>query len=56
MAEVYRDLEWTMLQQGFDYAYDKRLYDRLHDSHPRCQRLYLDMSPWGHHTFEVTAA
>ena len=30
MAEVYWDLEWTLLQQGFDYAYDKRLYDRLH--------------------------
>jgi Alpha amylase, catalytic domain len=29
LAEVYWDLEWTMLQQGFDYAYDKRLYDRL---------------------------
>jgi hypothetical protein len=29
MAEVYWDLEWTMLQQGFDFAYDKRLYDRL---------------------------
>jgi Alpha amylase, catalytic domain len=29
MAEVYWDLEWTMLEQGFDYAYDKRLYDRL---------------------------
>jgi hypothetical protein len=27
MAEVYWDLEWTMQQQGFDYAYDKRLYD-----------------------------
>jgi hypothetical protein len=26
---VYWDLEWTMLQQGFDYAYDKTLYDRL---------------------------
>jgi len=33
MAEVYWDLEWVMLQQGFDYAYDKRLYDRLcHES------------------------
>jgi hypothetical protein len=31
MAEAYWDLEWTMLQQGFDYAYDKRLYDRLRD-------------------------
>lgn len=33
MAEVYWDLEWTMQQQGFDYTYDKRLYDRL------CERL-----------------
>ncbi len=33
MAEVYWDLEWTMLQQGFDYAYDKRLYDRLREGH-----------------------
>jgi hypothetical protein len=29
MAEVYWDLEWELLQQGFDYTYDKRLYDRL---------------------------
>ena len=29
IAEVYWDLEWTLIQQGFDYAYDKRLYDRL---------------------------
>jgi glycosidase len=35
MAEVYWDLEWTMQQQGFDYAYDKRLYDRLRDRHTR---------------------
>jgi hypothetical protein len=35
MAEVYWDLEWTMLQQGFDYAYDKRLYDRLREGHAR---------------------
>ena len=27
MAEVYWDLEWTLQQQGFDYTYDKRLYD-----------------------------
>src|SRR5437870_9161851 len=33
MAEVYWDREWTMQQQGFDYAYDKRLYDRLRDGH-----------------------
>jgi glycosidase len=33
MAEVYWDLEWTLQQQGFDYAYDKRLYDRLREWH-----------------------
>ena len=32
-AEVYWDMEWELQQQGFDYCYDKRLYDRLlHDS------------------------
>jgi len=30
MAEAYWDLEWTLQEQGFDYTYDKRLYDRLH--------------------------
>jgi hypothetical protein len=29
MAEVYWDMEWKLQQQGFDYTYDKRLYDRL---------------------------
>ena len=29
MAEVYWDLEATLLQQGFDLAYDKALYDRV---------------------------
>ena len=29
MAEVYWDLEWQLQQLGFDYTYDKRLYDRL---------------------------
>jgi hypothetical protein len=33
VAEAYWDLEWELQQQGFDYCYDKRLYDRLeHDS------------------------
>jgi hypothetical protein len=35
MAEVYWDLEWALQQQGFDYTYDKRLYDRLRDGHAR---------------------
>lgn len=29
LAEVYWDREWDLIQQGFDYCYDKRLYDRL---------------------------
>jgi hypothetical protein len=41
MAEVYWDLESTMLQQGFDYAYDKRLYDRLREGHARPVRDHL---------------
>jgi glycosidase len=33
IAEAYWDLEWTLQQQGFDYCYDKRLYDRIeHDN------------------------
>src|SRR5262249_12324429 len=41
MAEVYWDLEWAMQQQGFDYAYDKRLYDRLHEGHAQAVRGHL---------------
>lgn len=34
MAEVYWDLEWELQQLGFDFTYDKRLYDRLrHGDH-----------------------
>ena len=41
MAEVYWDLEWTLQQQGFDYTYDKRLYDRLREGHARPVREHL---------------
>ena len=41
MAEVYWDLEWTLQQQGFDYAYDKRLYDRLRDQRARPVREHF---------------
>lgn len=41
MAEVYWELEWTMQQQGFNYAYDKRLYDRLREGHTRPIRDHL---------------
>jgi hypothetical protein len=29
IAEVYWDMEWELQQQGFDFCYDKRLYERL---------------------------
>jgi len=29
LAEVYWDLEYDLQQQGFDFTYDKRLYDRF---------------------------
>ena len=29
VAEAYWDMEWTLQQQGFDFCYDKRLYDRI---------------------------
>jgi len=41
MAEVYWDLEWTLQQQGFDFTYDKRLYDRLLDQHARPVREHF---------------
>jgi Alpha amylase, catalytic domain len=41
MAEVYWDMEWTLQQQGFDYTYDKRLYDRLRDGHARPVREHF---------------
>lgn len=41
LAEVYWDLEWTLQQQGFDFTYDKRLYDRLREGKPRPVRDHL---------------
>jgi hypothetical protein len=41
MAEVYWDLEGTVQQQGFDYAYDKRLYDRLREGRARPVREHF---------------
>jgi hypothetical protein len=29
IAEAYWDLEWELRQQGFDFCYDKKLYDRM---------------------------
>ena len=41
MAEVYWDMEWTLQSQGFDYCYDKRLYDRLAARYARPVREHL---------------
>jgi hypothetical protein len=45
MAEVYWDLEWTLQQEGFDFTYDKRLYDRLHAGDARAVRDHLRATP-----------
>ncbi len=41
LAEVYWDLEWDLMQLGFDYCYDKRLYDRLERDNAESIRLHL---------------
>ena len=41
MAEAYWDLEWELQQQGFDFCYDKRLYDRLEKGDAESVRLHL---------------
>ncbi len=41
IAEVYWDMEYTMLQQGFDFTYDKTLYDRLIEGNPQKIREHL---------------
>lgn len=45
MAEVYWDLEWPLQQQGFDYTYDKRLYDRLRERSAEAVRKHLWADP-----------
>jgi hypothetical protein len=41
LAEVYWDLEYELQQQGFDYTYDKRLYDRLRRPDAPAVRAHL---------------
>ena len=41
IAEAYWDLEWELQQQGFDYCYDKRLYDRLEHDGAESVRFHL---------------
>jgi hypothetical protein len=51
LAEVYWGLEWKIQQMGFDYTYDKVIYDRLKSmgsdeirGHLRAERLYQKRS------------
>jgi glycosidase len=41
LAEVYWDLEATLQEQGFDFTYDKHLYDRLQAQLARPVREHL---------------
>lgn len=41
IAEAYWDREWDLQQLGFDYCYDKRLYDRLRHDDADSVRAHL---------------
>jgi hypothetical protein len=41
LAEVYWDLEWALQQQGFDYTYDKGLYDHLRSEDAAAVRRHV---------------
>jgi hypothetical protein len=41
IAEAYWDMEWTLQEQGFDFCYDKRLYDRLAHEDAGSVRMHL---------------
>jgi hypothetical protein len=41
IAEAYWDLEWELQQLGFDFCYDKKLYDRMEHGNAESVRLHL---------------
>jgi hypothetical protein len=41
VAEAYWDLEWELQQKGFDFCYDKKLYDRLEHNNAESIRQHL---------------
>jgi hypothetical protein len=41
IAEAYWGLEWELQQQGFDFCYDKKLYDRMEKNTVESVRLHL---------------
>ncbi|KQC13610.1 MAG: hypothetical protein APR63_00335 [Desulfuromonas sp. SDB] len=50
IAEVYWGMEWDLQLQGFDYTYDKTLYDRLknHDHQGVFGHLHADRQYYQH--------
>ncbi len=44
LGEVYWNKEWELQQQGFDFTYDKILYDRLLTDHAESVRAHLRAS------------
>jgi hypothetical protein len=45
IAEAYWDLEWELQQQGFDFCYDKKLYDRMEHATAESVRQHLLADP-----------
>ena len=45
IAEAYWDTEWELQQQGFDFCYDKRLYDRILEEDASAVRDHLRAGP-----------
>ena len=46
IAEAYWDMEWQLQQLGFDFCYDKKLYDRLERKNDaESIRLHLSADP-----------
>jgi hypothetical protein len=44
LAEAYWDLEYELQQMGFDFTYDKRLYDRLREGDATLVRGHLRLA------------
>ena len=45
IGEVYWDLDWTLQQLGFDFTYDKTLFDRMFFDSPTSVRDHLRAEP-----------
>jgi hypothetical protein len=53
LAEVYWDMEYELQQMGFDYTYDKRLYDRLLGDDPGLVREHLQLAGLEYQSHQV---